>query len=412
MKLKIAYGKSFQELLVDPDNTTVISMPGKKQAAPLSELITNAVLNPNSSLPLPAFLQDCRKLLVIVNDSTRGIPTAQLLENLRQYWDHLDVKYIVATGAHRPSTESELQQIFGSIYHSSRDLIFIHNAEKDPMIDLGKTSFDTPVQFNRIISEVDKIINLNSVEPHYFAGYTGGRKSFMPGIASYQSIEKNHSLAMLPSSSLLQLQRNPVHADMSEAVELIDKEIFSLNTVLNSENMIIHISAGDWKASFQEAVKQAETIFLQPAPGQAEIVVAVVCPPLDEDLYQAQKGIENCRKVLKKNGIMILVAACPGGIGKDQFYQLLSSCQTPQEVFKQIELSYHLGYHKAAKFADLMRDHQLWMVTDITVSQLEKINIRKFRTVNTALQEAISLKGKAARIIFNQDAGLVIPVRQ
>lgn len=410
MKVEIAYGKTQQYLKVNPDTTAVFSLTSEKQAAPLEELVDNAVLKPTGSAALTDFLKNCQQLLVVVNDSARGIPTAPLLKHLKTYWEHLQVKYIVATGAHRGSTESELQKIFGTIYNSDRESIFIHAAEKAEMLDLGTTSLGTPVKYNRIISQCDKIINLNSVEPHYFAGYTGGRKSFMPGLAAYEAIERNHSLAMLPSSGLLQLEQNPVHNDMEAAVELIQKEIFSLNTVLNSNNEIIHISAGNWKTSFYKAVKQAETIFLRSCPLPADIVIAVVKSPLDEDLYQAQKGIENCRNILRKNGIIILVAACPGGIGKDQFYQLLSSCQTPEEVFARINRSYKLGYHKAAKLADLMKEHQLWMVTGMDASVLAKINIRKFSAAQSALQEAIAQKGNAARIIINQDAGLVVPV--
>ncbi len=264
MKINLAYGKETQNVKVNPDTTAVISLPGAKQAAPLSEITAAALNNPTGSASIKDFLQNCRTLLVIVNDSTRGIPSAQLLEHLYPHWQHLEVKYIVATGAHRHSTELELEKIFGSIYHTSRKNIYIHDAENDEMTEFGVTSFGTPVKFNRIITKVDKIINLNSVEPHYFAGYTGGRKSFQPGIAAYQTIEINHSLAMQPGSSLLELQGNPVHDDMMEAVEMIEKEIFSINTVLNSKNEIIAAVAGNWKNSFYETVKIAEKIFLQP----------------------------------------------------------------------------------------------------------------------------------------------------
>ncbi len=117
---------------------------------------------------------------------------------------------------------------------------------------------------------------------------------------------------------------------------------------------------------------------------QADIVIAVVRPPLDEDLYQAQKGIENCRKILKKNGILILVAACPG---RDRERQVLSAVQLLsvrlRKYSNSIAESYKLGYHKAARLAEFTIDHQLWMVTDIPRTLLDKINISKFTSVHT-----------------------------
>ncbi|MFC1887569.1 nickel-dependent lactate racemase [Candidatus Cloacimonadota bacterium] len=409
MNINIAYGEKSEELEISSSNLAVISLPHSKQAAAQLDIITNAANYPVDSESLKSFLQDCRKLLVIVNDGARATPSASVMHYLSSFWKQMNVKFIVATGTHRCSSELELRRIFGDLYDSIKTEIHIHDAENDPMLDLGITSYGTPVKFNRIISEVEKIININSIEPHYFAGFSGGRKSFQPGIASYQTIEKNHALAMHPDSQLLKLQGNPVHDDMMEAVEMIDKAIFSFNLVLDSENRITAASAGNWRSSFYSAVEQSKQTFLKNCPSQADIVVALVKPPLDDDLYQAHKGMENCRKVLKKDGIMILVAPCSNGIGKDQFYQLLSSCQTPEEVFSRISSSYKLGYHKAAKMAAFIKDHQLWMVTELDESRLNTIGIRKFDSVQAAIDNAVSIKGKDCDVILNLDAGVMVP---
>jgi len=410
MKILITYGKNQEELEIRSDSSAVISLTDSYRAAADSAVIDNAAKNPVDSPDLKTFLQNCRELLIIVNDGARATPTASVLKYIHPFLKQISVRFIVACGAHKQTTETELQKIFGDLYKPFRKQIQIHDAKRSPMVDMGPTSRGTQVKFNRVISEVDKIININSIEPHYFAGFTGGRKSFQPGIASYKTIEQNHALAMEPGSQLLKLQGNPVHEDMMEAVSMIDKEIFSINLILNSKNMITSASAGNWRSAFYKAVAEAENSFLKTCSFSADIIVAVVRPPLDEDLYQAQKGIENCRNVLKKGGIMILTAACPGGIGKNEFFTLLSSCKTPEEVFVRIRNSYKLGYHKAAKLADFLAEYQLWMVTDIPAEQLEKISVRKFNSVTAALQEAVKQKGSEAKVLINQDAGIFVPV--
>ncbi|KQC08146.1 MAG: hypothetical protein APR54_04950 [Candidatus Cloacimonas sp. SDB] len=410
MNLEITYGNVLEKLEINRSNLIDIITPKEKNAGDEIDLIREALRNPLQSQSLKDFLKDGTKLLVIVNDATRATPTAKVLKVLSEYWQKCEVKFIVATGAHVAPEEDELKKIFGSSIISNRKSIHVHDAVRDPMKDLGITSRGVPVKFNRIISEVDKIINVNSVEPHYFAGFTGGRKSFQPGIASYESIEKNHALALDPDAQILRLKGNPVHEDMMEAAEKIDKEIFSVMTVTDCNNRICDIAAGNWQTTFEYAARKAEEIYSRPCKKKADIMVSVVKPPLNLDLYQAQKGVENSRAALKDNGILILVSECRGGIGKDEFYKLLSSCKNPKDVFEKIRQGYKLGYHKAAKLADFSTNFSLWMVTEIEREILAKIFIRKFDTVALALKKAMELKGSSAEIIFNLDSGTTVPV--
>ena len=409
MKIDIEYGNKIQSLEISSKNAAVISLSNNKNAAAELDIISNAANNPIDSQDLQHFLQNCRDLLIIVNDGARATPSAVVLQYLSNFWEEINVKFIVATGSHRNPNEKELRNIFGKLYESVKNRIHIHNAVNDPMLELGITSRGTPVAFNQIIAEHDRIININSIEPHYFAGFTGGRKSLMPGIASHLTIEKNHALVMQPDSQILKLQGNPVHDDMMEAVEMIDNDIFSFNLVLDSENEIFAAIAGNWKSSFYKAVEYCRQMFVKSVPFMADIVVAAVKAPLNKDLYQAHKGVENCRKILKSDSIIILVAPCSGGIGKDEFYQLLSSCKDPKDVFSRIKDNYILGYHKAAKMADLFRENQLWMVTEIDGHILEKINIRKFDSLQSAVDEALNIQGINSSILINSDAGIIVP---
>jgi nickel-dependent lactate racemase len=250
---------------------------------------------------------------------------------------------------------------------------------------------------------------ISSVEPHYFAGYTGGRKSFLPGIAAFETVEQNHKLALKPEACALKLEGNPVHEDMIDALKTVKKEIFTINTVLDKNHRIYAATVGDIHESFQKAVAKADEVFVARIPRKADIVISVVKFPADIDLYQAQKGIDNAKHALEKDGILILVAKCRMGIGEESFVNLLCSACSPGDALARIEEKYVLGYHKAAKMAEVGLWAQTWAVTDLDPDMLEKIFIRPFSSLQAAVDAAREEKGKDAKILLLLDGSLTIP---
>lgn len=380
-----------------------------------SDVIDRAMTNPCQSETLAQFLADALDLLIIVNDATRPTPTKTVMDVI---WGdirgkNIPVNFIIATGAHRGPTEEEYLQIFGTHYEEIKDMILVHDAKKDEdMLFLGKSSNGTEMYVNKAGVNAHKIIIIGSVEPHYFAGYTGGRKSFLPGIAGYKTIEQNHKLALVPEACALALDGNPVHEDMIDALKTVEKEIFAIMTVLDKNHRIYAVTAGDIHASFAAAIDRANEVFAVPIQKKADIVVSVVKFPADIDLYQAQKGIDNAKLALKENGILILVAKCRCGIGGKAFADLLGSCDTPKEVLETIEKGYKLGYHKAAKMAEIGLWAQMWGVTDIEPDTLAKLFIRPFGSLQDALDRAIEEKGEGAEILFLMDGSLTVPMLQ
>jgi len=373
------------------------------------EVIRNGLKDTIGSVDLDGFLVGCKRLLIIVNDATRKTPTYKILEHLQDWLEKLEFNIIIATGSHKKPDDQQLKKTLASFAELYADRIIVHDALEAEMTYLGTTSRGTPVKLNKIVEEVDRIIAINSVEPHYFAGYTGGRKSLIPGIASYETIEKNHSLALENNSKIIALKGNPVHEDMTEAALILTKRIFSINLIIDSEADVYGVYAGDLIKSFQAAVDQARKIYVQKVPEKADILLAFAQPPLNEDLYQAQKGIENNRLALKEGGILILVATCQKGVGKKGYYNLLTSCKSPEAVMEKIKKGYLLGYHKAAKIVDFQRYHQLWMITKLPNSILDPIRIRKFDQLSVAVEQAFKQKGNKAGVIINRDAALTVP---
>jgi len=390
-------------------NPVEIIKPKEVAVFDQEKLIRESLQNPVDSPDLQTFLQNKMNILIIVNDGSRNTPTQIVISAIRNQIKNKNFKFIVALGTHRQPTKIEFNRIFGKYYIEFKDRIFCHDSINDEMTNLGTTSRGTPVRINAEVTKADGVIIISSVEPHYFAGFTGGRKSFLPGVAAFESIEKNHSLALLDEAKILELEGNPVHEDMKEAAKMVSTETFCILTVLDTNDKVFYSASGDIHSTLKNASEKVIEVFAPEVKEKADIVIAINQPPLSRNLYQSQKGLENCKFILKKNGIFILVSSCNEGIGNNAFYELMATCKSPDEVFRKVEKNYKLGYHKAAKFASLMQKNKLWMVSEIENDVLEDIFIRNFSSLQEAVNEAIMLKGKDVKVNLILNAGITVP---
>ncbi|MCS7102659.1 MAG: nickel-dependent lactate racemase [Candidatus Korarchaeum sp.] len=334
---------------------------------------------------------DAKKALISVNDATRLIPTPRLLDHILKRVK-AELKVIVATGSHRAPTEEEYRSsILGHHYDSLRRVTLAHDAKKSDFVDLGTTSRGTPILVNKEVFEHDLLITLSSVEPHYFAGYSGGRKMIAPGLCMYETIERNHKLALLPEAALGRLEGNPVHEDLEEIAKAVANEIsvFSVNTAVSGEGKVWAAESGDLFDSFYAIIRRVEENYAVKLPEEPEVVVAVAPKQMGIDLYQAQKAIEAAKLVTKKGGIVILVAPCWDGIGPRNFYDLLTS-EPIEGVKRKIWEEYKLGYHKAAKLIEALENYRILAVTSLEDEVLRRIGIEPFRSVQEAVNEALS----------------------
>jgi nickel-dependent lactate racemase len=411
MKLQVPYGKDGKlEAEIDQQCVLGIIEPNEVKIGDETEVIRQALANPIGSPSLKEFLKGARDVLFIVNDPTRPTPTARILDMIQDDIAGHKVSFIIATGIHRAPTEEEYIQIFSEKYYQKyKDVIHSHDSKRDEMVFLGTSKNGTAMKVNKRGVDAHKIVIISSVEPHYFAGYTGGRKSFLPGIASHETIEQNHKLALKQEARALKLKGNPVHEDMIDALSTVKKEIFTISTVLDKNHRIYAATAGDIYKSMEQAVARAEEVFVAKIPQKADIVVSVVKFPSDIDLYQAQKGIDNAKYALREGGILLLVAKCRMGIGEESFVKLLSSASSPKDALNRIEKKFVVGYHKAAKMAEVGLYAQTWAVTDLDPKLLESIFIRPFSSLQTALDEARKEKGKDAKVLVLLDGSLTIP---
>jgi nickel-dependent lactate racemase len=276
---------------------------------------------------------------------------------------------------------------------------------------LGKSKNGTEMYINKMVSEIGNVLAIGSVEPHYFAGYTGGRKSFLPGVASYKTIEMNHKLALSDKARSLALEGNPVHEDMIDAMNVLkDINVFSIQTVLTGEHNIYAVTAGDLLKSFDAAIDYANEVFCVPLKKKGNIVITAAPYPMDIDLYQSQKALDNGKLALKPDGIIILVSKCRMGVGEDAFLDLLSKADTPQGVLKLLDQEYKLGYHKAAKMAQIGNWAQMWAVTDLEDKIVKKTLMKPYGSVQSAVDDAVKItkeKGKQPRVVVMPSNGSI-----
>jgi nickel-dependent lactate racemase len=380
------------------------------------EIIAGAMKQPvGNPQSFSEFVKSSEKIIFVLCDGTRPTPTARILEHMfNEIRDHPDIGFLIATGAHREPTAEEFEHIFGPLYEEFRDRIAVHNArDKSVLRSVGTTSRGTPVSFNKAILEADGIVTINSVEPHYFAGFTGGRKSFLPGVAGYESIEHNHSHVTEPGALPLALDGNPVSEDMFEASRFLsEKRIFSVQTVVLPDGKLHTAFAGSMNEAFRLAVESATEVYSVEIPSRANIVVAVAQPPMDQDLYQSQKALEHGRIALESGGIMILVSSCWDGIGDMGFYRLLSDIRNDSEISNYLGKKYRLGNHKAARWLSLCADASLWGVTGLGDDVLKTVRMRGFTTLQQAVDEAVKItvaKGKEPRINLIPGGSFTVP---
>jgi len=414
MEVDIPYGKEKIKVNV-PDNCEIL-VPKKAAIKNQEKLIEEALENPIGFESYDEFAEDVDRLLVIINDATRPTPTSKILKYLLPVLSsHPDVKFLIATGVHRAPTEEEYRFIFGDTYEIFRRKVYAHDARKDEdMTYLGKSKNGTEMYINKLVSEYKNILVIGSVEPHYFAGYTGGRKSFLPGVASFKTIEMNHKLALSDDACSLALAGNPVNEDMVDAMNVLkDLNVFSIQTVLTGDHKLFAVTAGDLHKSFDAAIEYSKQIFCVPLKRKGNIVISAAPYPMDIDLYQSQKALDNGKLALEDDGVIILISKCRTGVGEDGFLKLLGKADSPKKIFEILDEEYKLGYHKAAKMAQIGIRADMWAVTDLDDDIVKRAMLKPYSNIQTAIDDAVNKiesKGKDPKVVLMPFGSLTIPI--
>ncbi len=352
MEIHLAYGGSELKVTL-PDSVVVDQFAPMPFTSPVS--YDDFCLEADRS-GVEQFLS-ASSLLFVVNDGYRHTPTAQVLEWVEsRYPGTLDrAHFLVATGTHKPPTEGHYKSIFGKYLEQVRSRVHFHDVtDSSSMVHVGTDWFGQPVSVNKRLKQSETIIVIGSVEPHYFAGYTGGRKGIFPGLCDLATTTRNHNMANSPEAAPLRLTGNPVADHLQSLLAFVsDLNILSIQVVADISHRIGALCIGSLENSFTMAVAIAGKIYAQHVTAPYDAVICEVLPPLDKNMYQVQKAVENCQAAVKDGGTLVNVAACKEGIGSEHFFEEASRWNTANNC--PGDGVYRFGSHKLTRMVQYQR---------------------------------------------------------
>lgn len=318
------YGRGFQTVLL-PEEHVAYELKGEdlQPIADITMAVKNAMRRAECRISLKTCVAPYEKVVIIVSDGTRQVYTAQMLDAIMETLheigvDDEQVTLLVALGTHRPATARELKEICG-VWAKKLHIVQHDCRNKKRLVYRGKTTFGTDVYVNRIAAEADKLIITGGISFHDMAGFSGGRKAILPGIAGYDTIMQNHSLALNDREKggrneccdVARLAGNIMHEDMVEGARFLSPD-YMVNTVIGADGTVIDVVAGHWLADWNGGCHMLMAADSVDIPEKADVTIASAGGyPKDINFYQATKAHMNAVFATKPGGIMILVMECP-----------------------------------------------------------------------------------------------------
>lgn len=410
LKTKIAYGKQYIEIFIPDDKLNdVLHSPDHLIKGSNEEIVGKALQNPLSTAKLPQLIKEknAGNAVIIVNDVTRPTPYQFILPPLLEEIEvggikPEDIKIIIATGIHRANTDAENINIFGTDI-CSRYTVESHNCDVN-LTSLGYLSNGMELSINRTVAEADLLVTTGLVGLHYFAGYSGGRKSILPGVASRRLIEANHQMMSDARACLGNYQDNPVNDIMLEAARRVEVD-FTINVVTAGKNTIAFAAAGDIYEAWINAVKYCEASSVIAIENKADIVIAGCGGyPKDINMYQAQKALDAAVLAVKDGGCIILLAECSEGLGEETFAAWINEATCPQDINERFFKHFELGGHKAYAICRILEKAEIILYSSLDDETVKKLYMTPVHDIEKAIKLALERQGSQARILLIPEA--------
>jgi nickel-dependent lactate racemase len=421
MKVKLAYGKN--GIVADIPSKNIVAVLQPKEAAAVPDEareIERALRTPISKKVIPKLVQRDSTVAIVVSDITRPVPSHFIVPAIAKTLNRAGVrdeqiKIIVACGLHRENMTEELRRMLGS-ESVDRFKVINHNAERSPIKKVGTTSKGTPFWVSESFLSSDFKILTGHVEPHFFAGFTGGRKSVLPGISGLETIKINHSAKNLdhPKATFGVLEGNPVHEDMVEGARMAGAD-FIVNVAVNSQGKVTRAAAGELVKAHLDLVDFVKGQCFVSLPKPADIVLTTNSGyPLDQNLYQAVKGMWTAEPIIKPGGTVIIAAECKEGIGHGAFKDMLKKGMSPSEMLELIRRPnfFMVDQWQVQILAKLMLKAEIVVVSSIPRGEVESIGFKTAESVDVAVKAALRKHGEDAKIAVLPTGPMVIPQLQ
>lgn len=337
-EVQLAYGKKGYKLKV-PANFDVIEPKFIKEVGSAKEEISKALLSPINSKPLRSLLEGKNDIAISVCDITRAQPRKVVIETIVEHIKDLipisNIKILIATGTHRANTKDELIEMLGKDIVETLNVINHVCDDKESLIEMPTSLDDVNVLLNKHWVNADFRITTGFVEPHFFAGFSGGSKLVAPGLAGLKTIMKLHNYKRLnnPNSIWGEVEKNPIQQDVRKIAKETGVD-FTLDVALNRDQKITNVFSGDLIDSHNEACNFArETAMVQVSQPYDLVITSNSGYPLDQNLYQTVKGLSAASQIVKDNGEILCLSECSDGIpSHGKFYSLLSEFSDPEQV--------------------------------------------------------------------------------
>ncbi len=408
-QIDLAYGSQAINFVCGDDQFQVL-LPQDSSRQPLSDFeIGRAFDSPIEAPALDDLLAPGDSVLIVTSDATRATASAQITNLLvRRLIQHgisaADIAILIATGIHRPTTLAEKQELL-TPFITQRIKVFDHDAlDENQHVDLGKTARGTPVELNRALREFTRVILTGGIGFHYFAGFTGGRKSICPGLASAKTITATHMLALdferggrRKGVGTGQLDGNAVHEECDQIAMLVSPTL-GINTVVDDRGRATQIFAGNWRAAHRTACDQYLAEHSQIISEKRPLVI-VSCGgyPYDINFIQAHKALEMAAQACDDGGTIILLAECRDGLGRSDFLKWFESSDSAK-LERRLRDAYEVNGQTAWA---VMTKAERFRV--LVVSELAEADVVRMRMVPARSLEA------ALSLVEKKTSGYVLP---
>ena len=342
MKVTLAYGKNGLEVDFPERGVEVIEPRFVKGLEDEAASLRHALQHPVAAAPLRELATADTSVAIIFPDRTRPMPSDRVLPIVLSELDQVpkeNITLINAVGTHRSNTPQELEAMLGRQILENYRIVQHQPRERSSMVHLGASRFGNQVWVNKDFVQARLKILTGFIEPHLFAGFSGGPKAVLLGVGAFESILRNHSAPMIdnPNATWGKTAGNPIHQEMSEIAALVRPD-FIVNVTLNKNREITGVFAGDWKEAHAQGCRFARESVMQPVEEPFDVVVTTNSGfPLDLNLYQAVKGMSAAARIVKKGGTIIMASECCDGLPSEgPFGRLLRSGRSPAEVLSNI----------------------------------------------------------------------------
>lgn len=396
MKVRLAYGRDGLEVELPDERTTVIEptyVPGLPDA---EGAIMTALRNPLGAPPLRQIVKPEHKVAVSVCDITRPMPSKTLLPLMLGELRHVppeNIIILIATGTHRTNTREELVEMLGKDVVNNYAVLNHNGFDEDSLESIGSTASGIEVRLNRRWVESDIRIATGFVEPHFFAGFSGGPKMVAPGLAGFSTIMRLHDAAMIghPNARFAVTVGNPIHDAIREIAGMSSVD-FSVDVTINRDQRITSVYAGELSAVHKAACAVAQRLAMQRVQTAFDVVLTTNSGyPLDQNLYQAVKGMSAAAQVIRDGGTIICAAECSEGIPKHgQYREILASGDSPAELLEMIQQP---GYERHDQWqaqiqAQIQLRADVFLKSEyLTPQQVREAHLKPVETIEDTIAE-------------------------